>query len=216
MQSPSTFPGLAGLVMAGGQSRRMGADKAMLRLGSGPTLLDLACAKISKLCPAWHVSCARGKARPGYPCLEDKLENFGPLAGVLRGLENASEHGCHALLVLACDLPLMTESVLAHLWKLHIQDGQRHLLAVYQNALSGILEMQAAIYNVKALPLFQKAAKGGLRKLAFLIPAKAQLRIPYSSPLEPCFLNCNSPADIDKAMEIIKKKPGFYGNNFFS
>lgn len=205
MKIQAPIPGLAGLVMAGGHSSRMGKDKALLRLGNGPSLLELSCSKIACLAPVWHVSCARGRSRPGYPCLEDSLENFGPLAGILKGLENALEHNCHALLVLACDLPLMTVSLLANLWELYIRTGHK-LLAVYQNPESGVLEMQAALYNVQALPLFQKAAREGRRKLSAVIPVDDRLVLQYSTALEPCFLNCNSPSDLEKAEEFIRKK----------
>lgn len=205
MKTQAIYPGLAGLVMAGGQSKRMGTDKALLHFSNGPTLLDIACAKISSLAPVWHVSCAFGNARPGYPSLEDSLENFGPLAGILKGLENAREHGCLTLLVLACDLPLMPASLLAALYETHISARADHLLTVYQNSASGVLEMQAAVYDIRALPFFQDAAKKNQRRLTAVIPAESRLIVPYSADLEPYFLNCNNPVDLEKASEYIGK-----------
>lgn len=194
----------AGLVMAGGKSVRMGRDKALLRLGGGPSLLEAACGKIASLTPYWHVSCAKGAPRDPCPCLEDELEGCGPLAGVLKGLQNALEHDFQALIILACDMPLLPPEILRALMRSHARAKPAPLLTVYQNARSGFLEMQAAVYGVKALPFFQDAAKHGQRRLSAVIPEEFQQRLPHPPGHEHFFLNCNSPEDLDLAEKFLR------------
>lgn len=196
------FATIAGLVMAGGQSKRMGRDKALLAFGTS-TLLDLACGKIGSLTNYWHVSCAKGRPRSGYPCLEDDLENCGPLAGILKALQNAAEHDYTGLLVLACDVPLMRIDLLAALIAAHLSAPRPPFLTLYQNPRSGILEMQTAIYAISALPYFQEAAKEGSKRLSAIIPPEKQLRLEIPPEFENCFINCNSPDDLRRAQAIL-------------
>ena len=102
---------LIGLVLAGGQSRRMGQDKALMRY-QGRTLIDNA----SLLLQA--ASCDKvliSRNTPGF--LNDKIEDAGPLSGVLAVLDALSQSDNHngnpcELLVLPVDMPQMTPELL--------------------------------------------------------------------------------------------------------
>ena len=81
---------IVGLVLAGGQSRRMGgADKALTMLG-GQTLLERAIARarpqVSELLVNANGDPSRFE-RFGIPVIADRMTGFlGPLAGILTGL----------------------------------------------------------------------------------------------------------------------------------
>ena len=102
---------LIGLVLAGGQSRRMGQDKALLRY-QGRSLIDNA----SLLLQA--ASCDKviiSRNAPGF--LNDKIEDAGPLGGVHAVLDTLSQSDNHngnpcELLVLPVDMPQMTPELL--------------------------------------------------------------------------------------------------------
>ena len=102
---------LIGLVLAGGQSRRMGQDKALMRY-QGRTLIDNA----SLLLQA--ASCDKvliSRNTPGF--LNDKIEDAGPLSGVHAVLDALSQSDNHngnpcELLVLPVDMPQMTPELL--------------------------------------------------------------------------------------------------------
>ena len=102
---------LIGLVLAGGQSRRMGQDKALMRY-QGRTLIDNA----SLLLQA--ASCDKvliSRNTPGF--LNDKIEDAGPLSGVHAVLDALSQFDNHngnpcELLVLPVDMPQMTPELL--------------------------------------------------------------------------------------------------------
>lgn len=90
-----------GVVLAGGLSRRMGTDKALLPLGHGhgtsPTLLDNACAKLrSQVSDVLINSNGSGFADSyrGFSVMADVIPGgLGPLAGILTGLEWAVQQG---------------------------------------------------------------------------------------------------------------------------
>ena len=196
----------AGLIMAGGQSSRMGRDKAGLEFG-GQSLLELACAKIAALTPIWHVSCAKGRPRPGFPCLEDDVESFGPVAGIAKGLEDAAERGLAGVLVLACDLPLMKPELLAWLLERSLAGGRHPAATLWRHPESGLLEPQAAAYDIAALPHFRAALAEGRRRLSSVIPPAELLPLPCLPQMAPCLLNCNRPEDLERALAWLAAKP---------
>ena len=102
---------LIGLVLAGGQSRRMGQDKALMRY-QGRTLIDNASLLLqSASCDKVLIS----RNGPGF--LNDKIEDAGPLGGVHAVLDALSQSDNHTdnpyeLLVLPVDMPQMTPELL--------------------------------------------------------------------------------------------------------
>lgn len=102
---------LIGLVLAGGQSRRMGQDKALMRY-QGRTLIDNASLLLqSASCDKVLIS------RNALGFLNDKIEDAGPLSGVHAVLDALSQSDNHngnpcELLVLPVDMPQMTPELL--------------------------------------------------------------------------------------------------------
>lgn len=105
-------PAIAGLVLAGGRSRRFGRDKALAEFG-GRTLLQRAIDRFSP-CGACAVAArdnpdAAEHARAlGAAVLRDAPRAAeGPLAGIAAGLAWASAEGFELLAVAPCDAPLL-------------------------------------------------------------------------------------------------------------
>jgi molybdenum cofactor guanylyltransferase len=96
---------VTGVILAGGRSRRMGTDKALLRLGSD-TMLEHGVHTLEST--VRHVVIAGGEAGryvlPGIACLGDAIADGGPLGGILAALEFSN---APTVLVLACDLPFI-------------------------------------------------------------------------------------------------------------
>ncbi|CAN7729489.1 molybdenum cofactor guanylyltransferase MobA [Mesorhizobium sp. LjNodule214] len=109
---------IAGIILAGGQSRRMGGgDKTLLVLG-GRRLLDHVVARLAPQVGPMALS-ANGDpmrfARFGLPVLADTVEGYaGPLAGILTGLEWASM-GCNGVVTAAGDTPFLPEDLVDRL-----------------------------------------------------------------------------------------------------
>ena len=105
---------LKGLVLAGGESRRMGRDKAALEVG-GRSALVRAMELVDAVCEQSFVSVRRGDddaLRARFARIEDRFGGRGPADGIA----SAQAHDPNAAwLVVACDLPRLDADTLAAL-----------------------------------------------------------------------------------------------------
>ena len=128
-------PAIAGIVLAGGRSRRMGSDKASL-VFDGETLLQRTVSALAAVVDEIIVVRAPGTVLPSIaaPCplrdVEDPVEGEGPLVGIARGLEAVR---APIAIVVGVDMPflqppllrLLAERVLAgSRWVLPIAGGR--------------------------------------------------------------------------------------------
>jgi molybdopterin-guanine dinucleotide biosynthesis protein A len=138
---------LFGLVLAGGASTRMQRDKATL-MYHGRTQLAWAHELLAKFCAATFVSVRPDQrnepSRAAFPQIVDRQPGLGPLAGISAAL---SEHPKAAWLVVACDLPFLTESTLRHLIE-HRDSGR--MATAYRSHHDGLPEPLCAIWEPSA------------------------------------------------------------------
>jgi molybdopterin-guanine dinucleotide biosynthesis protein A len=106
---------LLGAVLAGGQARRFGADKAFARLGGQP-LVAHAIALLAPLTDAVIV-CGRDDAAVcGAPAIHDRPRpGLGPLGGLGAALHHAGANGFAAVVTIPCDTPLLPDGLLGRL-----------------------------------------------------------------------------------------------------
>lgn len=115
-KEPNKHDDLCGLVLAGGKSVRMGADKGLINWHGLPQreyLYNL----LSRYCTDVYISCREDQINTiDSRCniLTDKVLDRGPLNGILTALEHHPEK---AWLIVACDLPLVDEATLEFLLK---------------------------------------------------------------------------------------------------
>ena len=100
---------VAGLLLTGGRSRRMGTDKASLDVG-GRRLAELVGERLGAVvAPALEV----GPGRSGLPSIAEEPPGEGPLVALVAGWRALVGLGHNGpVLVVACDLPLVTVEVL--------------------------------------------------------------------------------------------------------
>jgi molybdopterin-guanine dinucleotide biosynthesis protein A len=104
--------GVAGLLLSGGASRRMGHDKASIRVGGESAATRAARLLGSVADPVWEV----GPSHCHLPHLLEDPVGSGPVSAVAAGWKALSAAGHRGpVLVLACDLPLMTRALLGWL-----------------------------------------------------------------------------------------------------
>jgi len=166
-------PPLFGLVLAGGASTRMRTDKAALQYHGQPQL-QWAFELVAKFCAASFVSVRpdqRGDAaRAGHPQIVDRQPGIGPIAGISAAL---LEQPKAAWLVLACDLPFLTEHTLEHL--IAHRDASK-IATAYRSAHDGLPEPLCAIWEPAARePVLAYLATGKQCPRKFLINSDTKL-----------------------------------------
>lgn len=111
-----------GAILAGGQGRRFGSNKA-LATAFGKPLIEHAIDSISATAPDLVVC---GRNWPGYVSLADRPSaGMGPLAGLAAALHHARVRGISWVLSLACDTPFVEPEILDEL----VRRGQPRFLA---------------------------------------------------------------------------------------
>ena len=105
---------ILGLVLAGGASRRMGSDKAMVEVG-GRSMLERVTGAVSGAVDQLVVAGREGNPA-GHRGLPDQVDGpVGPLAGLSAGLAEAARTGAEAVLVVAVDQPFVSPGTLHRL-----------------------------------------------------------------------------------------------------
>ena len=110
---------IVGLLLAGGQSRRMGGGDKSLRMLGGISLLDWVIARLQPQVQAMVINANGDPARFagfGLPVVADSVPDFaGPLAGVLAGLDwtAANRPDCESVVSVATDAPFVPRDLVA-------------------------------------------------------------------------------------------------------
>ncbi|ALI55161.1 molybdenum cofactor guanylyltransferase MobA [Celeribacter marinus] len=110
---------ISGLILAGGQARRMGGtEKAFITLDGGPLLTHV----IDALRPQCGTLAISSNSPPplyesfGLPVLADGVpQQQGPLSGILAGLEWAARAGQSQILCVPVDVPFIPDTLVARL-----------------------------------------------------------------------------------------------------
>lgn len=168
-----SIPPLFGLVLAGGASTRMRQDKAALQY-HGRSQLEWAYELLAPFCTATFVSVRPDQreepTRAAFPQIVDRQPGIGPLAGISAALQT---HPKVAWLVLACDLPFLTESALR---KLVEERDPASIATAYRSSHDGLPEPLCAIWEPaarEAVSAYIQAGKHCPRKL--LIASQCKL-----------------------------------------
>ncbi|MGI8856043.1 MAG: molybdenum cofactor guanylyltransferase [Thermomicrobiales bacterium] len=161
---------LSAVILAGGQSRRMGADKALLRLPSGgPTLIERVVTAARAVTDDVVIVAADAGRLPPMPVrtVPDTMAGAGPLAGLLAGFAAARHPD---ILALACDLPYLSVSLLA--WMAAERRAWDALVpALPDEAGTPRWEPLHAIYTRACLALMGAALDRGDRQMTAFFPA---------------------------------------------
>jgi molybdopterin-guanine dinucleotide biosynthesis protein A len=144
---------IAGAVLAGGKSRRMGRDKLSLRL-DGATLLQRAASVLLAAMDEVLVVTDSPERVAGHGALKgvrivaDLVPGIGPLGGIQAALRASS---CAAVLAVASDMPRLDAGVIAKLAALWC-DGEFDALVPL---VDGHPEPLHAVYSRRCLPAIE-------------------------------------------------------------
>lgn len=187
-----------GLVLAGGKSARMGFDKGLIEYHGIPHRLYLY-QLLEKICTKTYMGLRTDQQQEedGLPLVLDNDAYPGPFRSIL------SAHDAHpekAWLVVACDLPFLTE---ASLLQLVAERDPSKAATAFFNRSSGFLEPLIALWEPQSLELAQTyVAEGGKCPRKFLMSLDIkQLQAHNEQELA----NANFPADYELARKALHK-----------
>lgn len=195
-------------ILAGGQSTRMGRDKALLELGGHP-LIEHALGKLRALGFSPRIVGSRSDLAALATVIPDNYPHTGPLGGIEAALaaSNTEQN-----LFLPVDLPWLPVEFLRWLIERaentnalatvpRLQGRPQPLCAVYSKALLPYAQAALAADDTKVMRAVEHAAKlTGLRIDSFDVePIAAAQAWEQPLPLHHWFENINTPADFEKA-----------------
>ncbi len=190
-------------VLAGGESKRFGENKAMHRAG-GEALLDILCGKLSKIFDRVRVIARNRDSIDGtaFEVLEDTRDERCPLTGIYSGLQYL---GRGKAFFVACDLPLVRSALVRY-----IVEESEGVEAVVPRTGKG-LEPLCAVYDVSCIEAIRSAfSKGNLRADSFLKSVKTRMlreeELRRYDPEMVSFWNVNRPEDMEFVLATLERE----------
>ncbi len=182
------------VVLAGGASKRMGQDKAMLGLGR-LSLLEHQCERLDAIFDEVYVSSKNNRFNIARPIIHDVSENFAPCFGLLSAIDELKE----PFFVLPVDMPFVDE------------DAIRTILDAYSKGLDACVgvfdervEPLIGVYAPSIKPKIEDAIASENYKLLDIVEASKVLFVDFFN--QDAFMNINTPQDYEKAIRFLKEQ----------
>ena len=196
--APNDSAGVRGLILAGGSSSRMHRDKAALRYGGKSQLdrvFELAQRHLADVFVSVRADQIAEPTRAQHPMILDSIEGTGPIVGIRSALAEFPGDAC---LVIACDLPFLSDAALSQL----LRERDASVLATaYRSAHDGLPEPLCAIWEpAAAAALAAYQAGGATCPRKFLIRHPARLLEPEDSR---ALDNVNTPEEYTEALTTL-------------
>ena len=186
-----------GLVLSGGESKRMGRDKALLERDGQSQLAYIATLledHVDRVFVSTREDQKDEPERRRFEQVVDHYDDMGPLAGILSAME---DYPAVDWLVVACDLPNIDAATLRELLE---NRSLQHPFTAYTSSHDGLPEPLCAFYRASSLALIRRFAEEGIhcpRKI--LIRSDTHL-LEQSDPAS--LDNVNTPRDLaDSVLE---------------
>ena len=203
---------IVGVLLAGGQSRRMGGgDKALRLLGGRPVLAHVV-ARLKLQVSAMIIN-ANGEASRfaafGLPVVADSIAGFaGPLAGVHAGLAwvRASRPGIEHVVTVAADTPFFPTDLVPR-FLAALNPNRPLLVARSEEGLHPVI----GLWPVAMVTALEDSLKQGARQASAFVEERGATevffpRIEIGGRLIDPFFNINSPEDLAKADALLKPR----------
>jgi len=202
---------IVGLLLAGGQSRRMGGGDKALRVIGGVPLLERV---IERMRPQVETLVLNANGDParfasfGLPVVPDSVPGFaGPLAGVLAGLDWTAEHrpDCTHVVSVATDAPFLPRDLVLRLVQATEEAGADLACA----ASGGQPHPVIGLWPVRLREDLRHAiVDETVRKVDVWTARHRLATVPFASePIDP-FFNANRPEDFTTAAALLAAESG--------
>ena len=191
---------ITGVILAGGQSRRMGFNKAEAEM-HGESMLIRMIDKFKEITPAIVVSSGT-VTYPNipWPQISDEHPLCGPLGGIYSVLK-ASNTSLN--LVVSCDIPLIPISLLKYIVT---SAAESDALITVPVDHEGQLHMTCAVYRKEVLPFLEQQIHAHAFKMKDLLDLVSVEYIKISKEHllydEHAFMNVNKPSTLEEARKL--------------
>jgi molybdopterin-guanine dinucleotide biosynthesis protein A len=206
---PQSNSNVRGYVLAGGASSRFGSDKALVRFGAIPLLLEIA--QLAQTCTSQVTVVANAQKYDHLGAqleiLEDRWPSEGPLGGIITALQHtaATDRSVEWNLILSCDMPFLTAEWLAFLAD-HARDSDKEIQVILPHSAHGP-EPLCACYRTSAAAPLKNVFDRGVRKVTQalkevrteVLDESVWKRFDSAGRL---FWNMNTPADFEEAQHL--------------
>ncbi len=201
---------VAGVILAGGQSSRMGGgDKSLMDLG-GQTILARV---IARLAPQVEVLALNANGDPerfstyGLPVVEDSISGYaGPLAGVLAGMDWAHGQGAEYIVTAAADTPFFPENLLIALQMAREAEDSPLAMAMTPDPVRKFARHPTfGLWSVALREDLRQALDGGLRKVIQWTEPHGCAKMVFNFEGGDPFFNVNTPEDMAIAKTMLKE-----------
>ncbi len=196
---------VSGIILAGGQSSRLGRSKAGELLGGQP-LLGRVAQRLAKVASEVIVVVAdeqQGMMLPmpaGVRVVTDQYPNPGPLVGMFSGLASAENRWG---IVVGCDMPFLNVELLRYM--ITLIEGFDAVVPL----VNGFSEPAHALYSKACLPAMESRLQRGDVKVSSLYLDIGVRYVPEQElrrfdPDLLSFFNVNTEADLEKARALVQ------------
>lgn len=191
-----------GVILAGGQSTRMGGgDKGLLTLGDRPILqhvIDRLASQAAPIALNANGDPARFAAYD-LPVISDSIDGFaGPLAGVLAGLDWAATQGATHIVTAAADTPFFPHTLVETLTLAAETQGQPIALAKTDNGRHPTF----GLWPVALRDDLRDALQNGVRKVVQWTDSHGTAMAQFHDTRFDPFFNVNTPDDLKRAEQL--------------
>lgn len=182
---------IVGLIMAGGQSQRMGEDKATLDF-KGRTFIETAWHTLKQLKLDTIFVCGK---YPDYPFIPDTVAEAGPACAIMHAVKHETVSISDFIIVLPLDMPCLSTSDLQPLIEALIHTNSESVF--YEGyPLPCALRTQAVVKRLK-----EDKPLRDISMLSLLTAYLNEKKIRLSSDREAAFVNINTTSDYAQLSE---------------
>jgi molybdenum cofactor guanylyltransferase len=179
-------PAITGVVMAGGNSSRMGTDKGLLHYRGKP-LIQYAIDALKPQCSEIIISTQNQEySQFGLPLVHDEIPDCGPIGGIYSVLKTSLTD---YILVLACDMPFVSSETIQILMS-EVEDFDCVVPRV-----NGMFEPLCGVYSKLLIKKIEERLKTGHYSLYGLIVESNCRFVDFKEDI-PDFRNFNTSNDL--------------------
>ena len=204
---------VTGVILAGGTSRRMGQNKALLQLGDDPLIAHVI--RLMRLATDELLLITNNPAEYAHLGLQmhrDMIPDAGALGGIYTGLMHASHD---AVLCVACDSPFLQPKLLTYLvsvlgeydavmpytYKAPLSDNEAARITL--QTLCAAYSKRCCLSIIELMLQESELRVHALQERANILTLAPEIWKTYDSEGH-SFFNVNTPEDFEKAQTMVK------------